>query len=52
MFLEFPGTAYLAGETQDKDKATKQAIDLLAWSWGMSQSGTFHSGSGGGAGKV
>lgn len=27
-------------------------IDVLAWSWGMSQSGTFHGGGGGGAGKV
>ena len=27
-------------------------IDILAWSWGMSQSGSFHTGGGGGAGKV
>ena len=27
-------------------------IDVLAWSWGMSQSGTMHMGLGGGAGKV
>ncbi len=27
-------------------------IDVLAWSWGMSQSGTMHTGGGGGAGKV
>ena len=27
-------------------------IDVLAWSWGMSQSGTTHMGGGGGAGKV
>ena len=27
-------------------------IQVLAWSWGMSQSGTTHEGSGGGAGKV
>jgi len=27
-------------------------IDVLSWSFGESQSGTFHSGSGGGAGKV
>ena len=38
------------GETQDAKH--KKAIDVLAWSWGLSQSGTFHSGSGGGAGKV
>jgi len=27
-------------------------IDVLAWSWGMSQSGSMHTGGGGGAGKV
>lgn len=27
-------------------------IDVLAWSWGMSQSGTTHMGSGSGSGKV
>jgi type VI secretion system secreted protein Hcp len=27
-------------------------IDVLAWSWGMSQSGTTHAGTGSGAGKV
>lgn len=27
-------------------------IDVLAWSWGMAQSGTMHAGSGGGGGKV
>ena len=27
-------------------------IDVLAWSWGMSQSGTTHMGGGGGSGKV
>lgn len=30
----------------------KDEIDILAWSWGMSQSGSMHSGSGGGSGKV
>ncbi|MES2717019.1 MAG: type VI secretion system tube protein Hcp [Pseudomonadota bacterium] len=34
------------------DKAHKEEIDVLAWSWGMSNSGTTHMGSGGGAGKV
>ncbi len=38
------------GEAQD-DKH-KDSIDVLAWSWGMSQSGTTHAGSGSGAGKV
>ena len=27
-------------------------IDILSWSWGMSQSGTMHNGGGGGAGRV
>jgi type VI secretion system secreted protein Hcp len=40
----------LMGESKIKDH--KDEIDVLSWSWGMSQSGTFHTGSGGGAGKV
>ena len=38
------------GESQLKD--FEGDIDILAWSWGMSQSGTFHMGSGGGAGRA
>jgi type VI secretion system secreted protein Hcp len=38
------------GEAQDKEHAKE--IDILAWSWGMSQSGTTHMGAGGGAGKA
>jgi type VI secretion system secreted protein Hcp len=38
------------GEAQD-DKH-KGEIDVLAWSWGISNSGTTHSGGGGGAGKA
>jgi len=34
------------------DAKHKDEIDVLAWSWGGSQSGTTHMGSGGGAGKV
>ena len=34
------------------DAKHKEEIDVLAWSWGSSQSGTTHMGSGGGAGKV
>ncbi|HEV3425620.1 MAG TPA: type VI secretion system tube protein Hcp [Paraburkholderia sp.] len=34
------------------DSKHKEEIDVLAWSWGLSQSGTMHLGSGGGAGKV
>jgi type VI secretion system secreted protein Hcp len=33
-------------------KGFEDQIQLLSWSWGMSQSGTTHQGSGGGAGKV
>jgi type VI secretion system secreted protein Hcp len=40
------------GETIDKEMAKKKAIDILAWSWGVSQSGTTHMGGGGGAGKA
>jgi len=34
------------------DKAHKDKIDVLAWSWGMSNSGSAHMGGGAGAGKV
>jgi type VI secretion system secreted protein Hcp len=34
------------------DAKHKKDIDVLAWSWGASQSGTTHIGTGGGAGKV
>ncbi len=40
----------LKGESQDDTH--KEEIDILAWSWGMSQSGTTHMGGGSGAGKV
>lgn len=40
----------IKGESRDKEM--KDKIDILAWSWGMSQSGTTHSGGGGGAGKA
>ena len=33
-------------------KGHEGEIDVLAWSWGLSQSGTTHMGTGGGAGKV
>ena len=39
----------LKGEAQDK--VHKDEIDVLAWSWGVSQSGTMHTGGGGGGGK-
>ncbi len=47
MFLKIEG---VEGESVDHKHAKE--IDLLAWSWGMSQSGTMHMGGGGGAGKV
>jgi type VI secretion system secreted protein Hcp len=47
MFLKLTD---VKGEAQDK--AHKEEIDVLAWSWGMSQSGTMHAGGGGGGGKV
>lgn len=47
MFLKIEG---IKGEAQDAKH--KDEIDVLAWSWGMSQSGTTHMGPGGGAGKV
>ena len=40
----------IKGESPD-DKH-KGEIDVLAWSWGLSQSGTTHMGTGGGSGKV
>lgn len=40
----------IKGESRDKTHAGK--IDVLAWSWGVSNSGTTHSGGGGGAGKA
>lgn len=47
MFLKLTG---VKGESED-DKH-KGENDVLAWSWGMSQSGTMHMGGGGGAGKA
>jgi len=37
---------------ESKVKNHEGEIDVLAWNWGMSQSGTMHVGGGGGAGKV
>jgi len=44
--------ANIKGESRDKVQGPKGDIDVLAWSWGMSQSGTTHMGGGGGAGKA
>jgi type VI secretion system secreted protein Hcp len=39
----------LKGES--RDKTHKEEIDVLAWSWGISNSGSAHTGGGAGAGK-
>ena len=40
----------ITGESRDPEFA--DTIDVIAWSFGMSQSGTTHLGPGGGGGKV
>jgi type VI secretion system secreted protein Hcp len=40
----------IKGESRDKTHAG--LVDVLAWSWGMSNSGSAHMGGGAGAGKV
>src|SRR5208283_1015037 len=47
MFLKL---ATVTGES--KDKVHTNEIDVLSWSWGMSNSGTAHVGGGAGSGKV
>lgn len=47
MFMKLEG---ISGESKDGSHGGE--IDVLAWSWGMSNSGTTHTGGGGGAGKV
>ena len=47
MFIKIKG---IDGES--RDKVHKNEIDVLAWSWGMSNSGSAHVGGGMGAGKV
>jgi type VI secretion system secreted protein Hcp len=46
-FLKVSG---IDGESQDSKH--KGEIDVLSWSWGVSQTGTHAAGGGGGAGKV
>lgn len=48
MFLKLTPSA--GGESIDSKHPGE--IDVLAWSWGMSQSGTTHNGPGAGSGKV
>jgi len=47
MFMKIEG---IEGESSDKDHG--KSIDVLAWSWGLSNSGSSHVGGGSGAGKV
>lgn len=47
MFLKLDGI-----EGEANDDAHGKEIDVLAWSWGTSQSGTTHMGGGGGSGKA
>jgi type VI secretion system secreted protein Hcp len=47
MFLKLDDIKGEAHDAKHKDE-----IDVLSWSWGVSQSGTTHAGGGGGAGKA
>lgn len=42
----------IKGEAKDDDTTLDQSVQVLSWSWGMTQSGSAHSGGGSGAGKV
>jgi|SRR5580765_2539271 len=48
MFLDLGG----AVKGESSDKTYKGKIDISSYHWGLSQTGTFHQGTGGGAGKV
>lgn len=50
MFLNMGAT--IKGETKDSAQKAAGDIDVLAWSWGASNAGSFHTGGGGGAGKA
>ena len=39
-------------EGEAQDSGHEGWIDVLSWGWGLNQSGTMHTGGGGGAGKV
>ncbi|MBV8101768.1 MAG: type VI secretion system tube protein Hcp [Verrucomicrobia bacterium] len=47
MFLKIQGV-----DGESKDKVHTKEIDVLSWSWGMSNSGSAHVGGGAGSGKV
>lgn len=46
-FLKIDGV-----EGESRDDAHTSEIDVLSWDWGMSQTGSMHTGGGGGTGKV
>src|SRR5262245_3167877 len=53
IFLKIgPGEGEPTVKGESRDAKHLNTIDVLGWSWGMSQSGTAHNGSGAGAGKV
>ncbi|PRA21885.1 Hcp family type VI secretion system effector [Pseudomonas poae] len=37
---------------ESRDQAHRDEIDITEWAWGLAQTGSMHSGTGGGAGKV
>ena len=47
IFLQIPK---VNGESADN--TFKNAMEIISWSWGLTQSGTTHTGAGSGAGKV
>jgi type VI secretion system secreted protein Hcp len=47
MFIKIDG---VTGEAKDSGHADE--IDVIAWTWGLQQSGSRHTGGGGGSGKV
>jgi len=47
IFLELDG---IKGESQDS--IHKDAMEIMSWSWGASNQGSFHTGTGGGTGKA
>lgn len=52
MYIWFDAGSDIKGDTSDAEYIQKNAVDVLAWSWGVSNSGTMHQGTGGGAGKA
>ncbi|MDQ1832428.1 Hcp family type VI secretion system effector [Massilia scottii] len=50
MFLNLG--ANIKGESQDKVQGPLGDVDILAWGWGLQNSGSFHGGGGGGTGKA